>query len=127
MRFIALITTALICLATSLPLAAKPLANMSPEQLLAAEEGSLLVLDVRNRHEYNRGHIPDAVHIPQHQLANHLEELSAWRDKSIVVYCESGYRAHLAASLLAEEGFNKVYHLVGDMRDWRDSGREIAF
>jgi rhodanese-related sulfurtransferase len=127
MRLIAFITTAVACLLASFALFAKPLADMSPEQLLAAKEGSLLVLDVRSDHEFDRGHIPDAVHIPQQQLAKRLAELSGWRDKSVVVYCETGYRAQLAASMLAEEGFNKVYHLVGDMRDWRNSGREIAF
>lgn len=127
MRLIAFITAALICLSASFALIAKPLADMSPEQLLAAEKGSLLVLDVRSDHEFDRGHVPDAVHIPQNQLPKRLAELEGWRDKSIVVYCETGYRAQLAASLLAEEGFNKVYHLVGDMRDWRKSGREIAF
>ncbi|MDD9892290.1 MAG: rhodanese-like domain-containing protein [Gammaproteobacteria bacterium] len=127
MRFIALIAVLIVSLSASFTAVAKPLADMTAEQVLAAEEGSLLVLDVRSDHEYDRGHVPGALHIPQQQLANRLAELGEWRNKSIVVYCESGYRASLAASLLEEEGFNNVYHLVGHMREWRDSGRAIAF
>ena len=106
---------------------AKPLADMQPEQLLSAKPNSLLILDVRSDHEFDRGHIPGAIHIPQKQLGSRLKELEGWRDKSVVVYCESGYRANIAASLLEDEGFSQVYHLVGDMRDWRQSGRAIAF
>lgn len=119
--------TLLFVLAISGTALAQPQLQMSQEQLLAAEGGNLLVLDVRSELEYDRGFIPGALHIPQHDLANRLEELKEWRNKSVVVYCETGHRADIAASLLTEEGFSNVYHLVGDMREWRNSGREIAF
>ena len=69
MRFIAFIAVLIVSLSASFTAVAKPLADMTAEQVLAAEEGSLLVLDVRSDHEYDRGHVPGALHIPQQQLA----------------------------------------------------------
>lgn len=126
MRLLALTIAVLLTITTG-SLSAKPLADMTPETILATQNDELLVLDVRSEREYQRGHVPGAVHIPHKQLEQRLAELDQWRKKSVVVYCETGYRARIAASLLEERGFEEVFHLVGDMQDWRDSGREIAF
>lgn len=119
--------TAIVASLFSLLLFAAEPADITPDQLQEAHDGSLLILDVRSDHEFDRGHVPGAIHIPHRQLASRLSELETWRQKQVVVYCESGYRANIAASMLSEQGFEKVYHLIGDMREWRNSGREIAF
>jgi hydroxyacylglutathione hydrolase len=63
-----------------------------------AAQGSLVVLDVRRRSEWDSSHIDGAVHIPLHELTDRLGELPAGE---IWVHCQSGYRAAVAASLLA--------------------------
>ncbi len=63
--------------------------------------GSLAVLDVRRRSEWNAGHIDGAIHIPLHELAARLGDLP---DGDIWVHCQAGYRAAVAASLLAARG-----------------------
>lgn len=61
----------------------------------------LAVLDARRRLEWHEGHLADAVHIPLHELQRRMDELP---DTEIWVHCASGYRASIAASLLARAG-----------------------
>ncbi len=80
-----------------------------------------LILDVRTPMEYAQGHIPGAVNIPYDRLGSRLAEISAHKNKDIVLYCGSGVRVVTAASTLQAAGFNKVLHLAGDMDGWRNS------
>lgn len=66
---------------------------------LARAHGSreLVVLDVRQSHEYDDSHIPEAMHIPLHQLLSRIGEVPR---SEVWVHCGSGYRASIAASIL---------------------------
>jgi hydroxyacylglutathione hydrolase len=66
-----------------------------------ADRGSLVVLDVRRLSEWQEGHIEGAVHIPLHLLPARMAEIP---DGEIWVHCGVGYRAAIAASLLAAHG-----------------------
>jgi glyoxylase-like metal-dependent hydrolase (beta-lactamase superfamily II)/rhodanese-related sulfurtransferase len=66
-----------------------------------ADLGSLVLLDVRRRPEWEVSHLRGAVHIPLHELPARLSEIPAGE---IWVHCEAGYRAAVAASLLAARG-----------------------
>ncbi|GAA1228386.1 MBL fold metallo-hydrolase [Prauserella halophila] len=61
----------------------------------------VVVLDVRRRSEWDEGHLDDAVHIPLHELLERMDEVPAGE---VWVHCKSGYRAGIAASLLAAAG-----------------------
>ncbi|MDH3458175.1 MAG: rhodanese-like domain-containing protein [Gemmatimonadota bacterium] len=80
-----------------------------------------LVLDVRSVEEYRLGHVSSAINIPYQQIGARLNELTTSRDRDIVVYCESGPRAEAAEARLRQAGFERVYHLDGDMAGWRRS------
>lgn len=86
-----------------------------------------VVLDVRSTAEYQAGHVPGARHIPYQQLPDRLDEVAEQRATApdIVVYCETGVRASIAEHVLQEAGFERVFHLAGDMRRWRRQGRPI--
>jgi rhodanese-related sulfurtransferase len=60
-----------------------------------------VLLDVRRKPEWDAGHIAGATHVPLHELAGRLRELP---DGEIWVHCQSGYRAAVAASILAAAG-----------------------
>jgi rhodanese-related sulfurtransferase len=98
--------------------------EVSQVQVTAWIEGGTgpLVLDVRSEKEYARGHVPDAVNIPHDQLAARLSEIGSSSEQPIVLYCESGRRAGMAAATLREAGFSSVHHLTGDMSAWRNAG-----
>ena len=80
-----------------------------------------LVLDVRTTGEYQRGHVPGAVNIPYQQIGARLSELGEANGRDIVVYCEAGPRAQRAEGTLRAAGFERLYHLEGDMSAWRRS------
>ncbi|MDH3290542.1 MAG: rhodanese-like domain-containing protein [Gemmatimonadota bacterium] len=80
-----------------------------------------LILDVRSVEEYRLGHISSAINIPYQQIGARLNELAASRDRDIVVYCESGPRTETVEARLRQAGFERVYHLDGDMAGWRRS------
>lgn len=70
-----------------------------------------VVLDVRNQGERDQGAIPDSLHIPLAELPKRLDEVP--KDRPVVVYCASGYRSSVAASLLRAEGLTDVSDLLG--------------
>jgi rhodanese-related sulfurtransferase len=118
---IALLTILLATLACEAPPAG--VSEISPDELLANPPESALILDVRSEAEFTRGHVPGAVNLSHDRLAAQLDELDAAKDQPIVVYCESGRRASLAADVLLEAGFTDIRHLTGDMSDWRSKER----
>src|SRR5262249_50033818 len=71
-------------------------------ELAAVRHHRLVVtLDVRRRPEWDEGHIDGAIHIPLHELPTRLDEIPA---AEVWVHCRSGYRAAIAASMLAAAG-----------------------
>ena len=78
-----------------------------------------LAVDVRAKHEWDEGHIPGSLNIPLLGLRERLGELP--RDRALTLYCLSGYRSSVAASLLQRAGITGVTELVGGMAAWRAS------
>jgi hydroxyacylglutathione hydrolase len=88
------------------------------------ERDGLQVLDVRERHEWDAGHIPGSVHRPYHDLDAVPEGIDAGRP--VAVMCASGQRAAVAASLVQRFGADDVIHVVdGGVPLWRRSGWPI--
>jgi glyoxylase-like metal-dependent hydrolase (beta-lactamase superfamily II)/rhodanese-related sulfurtransferase len=73
--------------------------------------GALQVLDVREREEWDAGHIPGSIHAPYHELHALPEELDP--ERPVAVICASGQRAAVAASLLQRHGARDVIHVAG--------------
>lgn len=98
---------------------------VSGEELLArAREGSVLVLDVRPREEFEAGHIPGALCVPVEELADRLGELP--RRQEVVAYCRSAYcvLAYKAVELLRARG-RKARRLEGGLPEWRAAGFDV--
>lgn len=81
-------------------------------------QGALLV-DVRTQAEFDSGHIIDARHVPQDQVAQQAEALKRYKDKVVITCCESGMRSAAAARALKAVGFSKVVNLRGGLTAWR--------
>jgi hydroxyacylglutathione hydrolase len=84
----------------------------------------LQLLDVRSPDEWKDGHIPNARHIFLGELRDHLLELD--QRKPTVVYCDSGYRASIATSILKQEGFGCVCNVPGSWQAWKKAGFPVA-
>ncbi len=85
---------------------------------------AIVVLDTRERWEFDSGHHPAAVHIPFHQVADRLHDIP---DGEVWVYCATGNRAAVAASLLANAGRDVVliddFCLPGDRPGTEESAQ----
>ncbi len=85
-----------------------------------------LVLDVRNRSEWNEGHVPGATNIPLAELVSRVDELRAYSDRPVVVHCQGGSRSAVAASVLQAAGFSDVSDVEGGFRAWVGAGNRPA-
>ena len=81
-------------------------------------QGAVLV-DVRSKAEFDGGHIIDARHVPQDEIAGAGETLKKYKDKVVITCCESGMRSGAAARVLQAQGFTKVVNLRGGLQAWR--------
>ena len=76
-----------------------------------------IIVDVRRQDEYDTGHIPDAVLIPNESIADKQPEELPDLDQIILVYCRSGRRSKEAAQKLTDMGYTNVYEF-GGIIDW---------
>jgi molybdopterin/thiamine biosynthesis adenylyltransferase/rhodanese-related sulfurtransferase len=93
----------------------------SASQLRAVEDAPLFV-DVRERHEWDEGHVAGAVHIPRGSLESQIERAAPDRARPVVVYCASGNRSAFAARTLQELGYTNVRNLTGGFAEWNRNG-----
>ncbi len=83
------------------------------------------IIDVRSRWEYEKGHVPNAVHIPFWSIFWRTDDLAVTQDDPIVIYCEHGPRAGIVRFALRNAGFTHVLYLEGHMAHWRKQGLPI--
>lgn len=83
------------------------------------EKNDLFLLDVREKDEYESGHIPNATNIYIGEIENKLEEVSP--NKPIISICSVGNRGGLGASILKRHKYN-VFNLLGGMTAWKEKG-----
>ena len=123
-RFIALILSVL----TSLTVVS---CNKTPEQDITYEcinaeeakaimdrESDYIIIDARTQSEYDEGHIPGAILIPEYEMANKAGELLKDKNQLILVYCRSGRRSKIAAQALVDLGYTNVKEF-GGIIDWK--------
>ncbi len=108
--------------------AARPLASLAAwtsAQLDAQrrESHDLLILDVRQPAEWAHGHVPGALHISGGELPQRLGELPP--ERPLAIYCSSGYRSSVAASLLKRHGWREVANVIGGYAAWRAAGLPV--
>ena len=86
------------------------------KEIMDSEEG-YVILDVRTQEEYDQGHIPGAILIPNTEIEDRAEEVLTDKDQLILVYCRSGRRSQLAAEALVELGYTNIKEF-GGILDW---------
>jgi hydroxyacylglutathione hydrolase len=96
-------------------------AGVLAEQLRSAEPP--LVVDVRTEHEWEENRVEGAMNLPLSRLGERVGDLPS--ERSLVVYCASGYRSAIAASMLLRDG-RDVLDLVGGLPAWNAGGLDHA-
>jgi hydroxyacylglutathione hydrolase len=84
---------------------------------LNGRKSELQVVDVRSPGEWKKGRVPGARHIFLPELQKRIGELDS--KKPTAVYCGSGYRASIAASILKPRGFNELWNVPGSWEAWK--------
>ena len=77
------------------------------------------IVDVRGKGEWDAGHIPNSLNLPLAELDQRLDEIPPGR---LIVHCQTGSRAAIAASLLRARGFNEVQLFPGGLAEWCAAG-----
>ena len=92
---------------------------------LKERRDALQIIDVRERSEWDQGHIPGSLFRPYHELHELPDEIDA--ERPVAVICSSGQRSAIAASLLKRIGVRDVVHVAdGGVGTWRRHGGELA-
>ena len=91
----------------------------SAEVSLKMEKEPLLILDVRDREEYEVSHLKGA------QLAGDVDLESLQTDQPILVYCTVGLRSTELGATLTKKGFSHIYNLNGGLIRWKNNGYEV--
>ena len=81
-----------------------------------------LVIDVREPDEYVTGHLPESRNIPASQLGDRVGELESYKDKPLILVCQTGPRSTGACKQLIAQGFARVHNLEGGIAGWREAG-----
>ena len=94
------------------------------EQISGAEakalmdsENGYIIIDARTQSEYDEGHIPGAILIPEYEIADRAEKELPDKNQLILVYCRSGRRSKIAAEELVKLGYTNVKEF-GGIIDW---------
>ena len=90
------------------------------------EEGNVLVVDVREADEFEKGHLPGAINIPRGLLESAADAGTKHRDERlchaqgepILLYCQSGGRSAMATLTLQQMGFSMACNLAGGIEVW---------
>ena len=85
-----------------------------------------VVVDVRAPGEYEKGHLPNARHLPLSDLERRSTELEKFRARPLILYCNSGTTVAKGIAALKKAGFEKLYTLRGGLYEWEKAGYPIT-
>ncbi len=91
------------------------LTAVEARELIQAND-KVVILDVRNKKKYNKGHLENASLLPLRKVSKEQKDLD--QGDIHLVYCDNGKASKKAAKILAEAGFPRVYYLVGGYNEW---------
>ena len=85
---------------------------------LMDSESGYIIIDARTQSEYDEGHIPGTILIPEYEIADRAEKEFPDKNQLILVYCRSGRRSKIAAEELVKLGYTNVKEF-GGIIDWK--------
>ena len=91
--------------------------NGAEAKALIDRESGYIIIDARTQSEYDEGHIPGAILIPEYEIAQRAENELPDKNQLILVYCRSGRRSKIAAEELVKLGYTNVKEF-GGIIDW---------
>lgn len=103
--------------------AKKNIIEISPvEAASKSKNGEAVIVDVREKDEWDEEHIPDAVHMSRGTIELDIEEKVPDTNATIICHCGGGGRSALAAETLQKMGYKNVRSMAGGFKAWRAAG-----
>lgn len=87
-----------------------------------SDEQDIVLVDVREKYEWNEGHIPGAIHVPRGFLELQIEEAVPDKSKKVVLYCAGGVRSLIAGNTLKQMGYQNPISMSGGFGQWKGNG-----
>jgi rhodanese-related sulfurtransferase len=100
--------------------------SISSQDLIRLMNQGALVLDIRKPEEFAAGHVNGAKHLSSDQILTAGDNFKRFKEKPVIVYCESGSLAAAAVRQLNLQGFTKAFSLRGGFAGWRAENLPVA-
>ena len=101
--------------------------TVTPQQLVdRVNRESAIVVDVRDRKEFEAGHIVNAINIPYASLQTRIDELRKFTEQPVIIACSMGQHSGAAGTMLRKQGFKDVSRLGGGMVEWRNQNLPVT-
>jgi phage shock protein E len=101
----------------------KRITEISPTEAAAKSKiGEALIVDVREKDEWDEEHIPDAIHLSRGTIEFDIEEKVPDQNAMIICHCGGGGRSALATESLQKMGYKNVRSMAGGFKAWKAAG-----
>lgn len=96
--------------------------EISIDDVIARQKGDsdFMLVDVREDHEWQEGHVPGAIHIGRGIIERDIIATEPNKNREIILYCGGGYRSAMSADNLQKMGYTNILSMMGGMRGWRE-------
>ena len=85
-----------------------------------------LVIDVRTVAEFSSGHIKGARNLPLSDFAKSVDDVADYKNKPVLIYCNSGNTVSRAVRVLQKAGFEKISNLQGGIGAWKEANMPLV-
>jgi rhodanese-related sulfurtransferase len=107
--------------------AKKKITEISPVDAAAkSKSGEAVIVDVREKDEWDEEHIADAIHMSRGTIELDVEEKVPDLDAMIICHCGGGGRSALAAENLQKIGYKNVRSMAGGLKAWKTAGLQTT-
>ena len=97
--------------------------SLTPQQLIhLMNKENPLLLDIRDAKAYRAGHVINAKNIPLAQIEEQTKKYNKFKEQPVVILCQAGQHASIAAKTFKQKGFVKLYRLSGGILEWQNRG-----
>ncbi|ORU92102.1 MAG: sulfurtransferase [Cycloclasticus sp. symbiont of Poecilosclerida sp. N] len=125
--FVALLIVIILLLQTVFSDVTRKYKQVSPPEAIGLiNRDDAVVIDTRNKSEFNNGHISDAILIPLPDIKDSSDKLNKYGGRPLLFYCKTGMRADEACKILSKQGFTNVFAISGGIQAWQDANMPLV-
>ena len=85
-----------------------------------------VIVDIRDKKEYEKGHIVDSIHIPYASVSARLGELMRLKEKPVIIVDAMGQHSGVVGKQLKKTGFSKIFRLKSGITGWQSDGLPLV-